>query len=296
MVAGDVSALDVPPREDEQHVRGENDHQDQRQLDDRRSDLCARRWDRTCTSRHNHAGHAPGLHRSPLQNRCKLPRRQDFEVTIVVEHRNAASTRLGGGMIGARRWPFASALRIGARSSMAAVSAGTVWGPGTEMPGMGSYGTETIGGFYPYLFIDLLIIVALAWVCFGAQVGFRFLDEREGIVRRVAGAGLAVLPPVLPARLFLRRAIGVIWIADGLLQAQPAMPGGFRSESSDGWRGQAWPFFPPSSRRGSSCVGQLGSSGSLTGSSRPSLPCPGASPGPSWRPWQLVSRTGWPTC
>ena len=95
------------------------------------------------------------------------------------------------------------------------------------MPGMGSYGTETIGGFYPYLFIDLLIIVALAWVCFGAQVGFRFLDEREGIVSQVAGAALAVLSPVIPARLFLRRAIGVIWIADGLLQAQPAMPGGF---------------------------------------------------------------------
>ncbi|HVC21854.1 MAG TPA: SCO family protein [Candidatus Dormibacteraeota bacterium] len=95
------------------------------------------------------------------------------------------------------------------------------------MPGMGSYGTETIGGFYPYLFIDLVIIVALVWLCWGGQIGLRFLDER-----RVAA------PPVdttlardrladIPARVFLRRTLGIIWIVDGLLQAQPAMPGGF---------------------------------------------------------------------
>ncbi|HEY6538612.1 MAG TPA: SCO family protein [Candidatus Dormibacteraeota bacterium] len=95
------------------------------------------------------------------------------------------------------------------------------------MPGMGSYGTETIGGFYPYLFIDLLIILALVWICWGVQVGLRFLDERAN---REAPVGLSPplrVAPRLPARIFLRRAIGIIWIVDGLLQAQPAMPGSF---------------------------------------------------------------------
>ena len=95
------------------------------------------------------------------------------------------------------------------------------------MPGMGSYGTETIGGFYPYLFIDLLIIVALVWVCWGVGVGFRYLDEREGHLVDRSSAAAPSPAPRIPARLFLRWAIGIIWIVDGLLQAQPAMPGGF---------------------------------------------------------------------
>lgn len=95
------------------------------------------------------------------------------------------------------------------------------------MPGMGSYGTETIGGFYPYLFIDLLIILGLVWVCWGVQVGFRYLDEREGRVVDKDSQSTPSPVALIPARLFLRRAIGIIWIVDGLLQAQPAMPGGF---------------------------------------------------------------------
>jgi cytochrome oxidase Cu insertion factor (SCO1/SenC/PrrC family) len=91
---------------------------------------------------------------------------------------------------------------------------------------MGSYATETIGGFYPYLFIDLLIIVGLVWVCWGVLVGFRYLDERDGRVADSRPAPISRVP-VIPARLFLRRTIGIIWIADGLLQAQPAMPAGF---------------------------------------------------------------------
>lgn len=97
------------------------------------------------------------------------------------------------------------------------------------MPGMGSYGTETLGGFYPYIFIDLLIIVALTWIFFGAQVGLRFLDERQGIANK-ASSVVGKLPRTVPARTFLRRAIGIIWIVDGLLQAQPAMPGGFAKQ------------------------------------------------------------------
>ncbi|MGC2295230.1 MAG: SCO family protein [Candidatus Dormiibacterota bacterium] len=98
------------------------------------------------------------------------------------------------------------------------------------MPGMGSYGTETLGGFYPYIFIDLLIIVALTWVLFGAQLGLRFMDERQGIANKATAALLGKLPPAIPARVFLRRALGIIWIVDGLLQAQPAMPGGFAKD------------------------------------------------------------------
>ncbi|MGB9483944.1 MAG: hypothetical protein WCB86_08635, partial [Candidatus Dormiibacterota bacterium] len=92
---------------------------------------------------------------------------------------------------------------------------------------MGSYGTETIAGFYPYLFIDLLIILALVWLCWGVQVGFRYLDEREGRVPDSGAAGERTPIEVIPARVFLRRAIGILWIVDGLLQAQPAMPAGF---------------------------------------------------------------------
>ncbi|MGH7643927.1 MAG: SCO family protein [Candidatus Dormibacteria bacterium] len=92
---------------------------------------------------------------------------------------------------------------------------------------MGSYGAESIGGFYPYLFIDLLIIAALTWFIFGARVGLRYLDERDGVAGRAAKAELPNLPHFIPARVFLRRTIGIIWIIDGLLQAQPAMPGGF---------------------------------------------------------------------
>ncbi|MGA8427946.1 MAG: SCO family protein, partial [Candidatus Dormiibacterota bacterium] len=98
------------------------------------------------------------------------------------------------------------------------------------MPGMGSYGTETIGGFYPYIFIDLLIIVALAWLLYGGQVGLRYLDERQGIANKATRTVAGKLLPAIPARVFLRRAIGIIWIIDGLLQAQPVMPRGFAQE------------------------------------------------------------------
>ena len=95
------------------------------------------------------------------------------------------------------------------------------------MPGMGSYGSETIGGFYPYLFIDLVIILGLVWLCWGVQVGFRYLDERQGKASDLSAVPRGGLWPAIPARLFLRRALGILWIVDGLLQAQPAMPGGF---------------------------------------------------------------------
>jgi len=98
------------------------------------------------------------------------------------------------------------------------------------MPGMGSYGTETLGGFYPYLFIDLLIILALTWLFFGAGIGLRYLDERQGIANKAAEVVAGKNPRPVPARVFLRRAIGIFWIIDGLLQAQPAMPGGFAKE------------------------------------------------------------------
>lgn len=95
------------------------------------------------------------------------------------------------------------------------------------MPGMTSYGTETLGGFYPYLFLDLLIIAALIWLFWGANLllsSRRTAHEQSGTVATVTPSTSV---PTIPARVFLRRAIGIIWIIDGLLQAQPAMPGGF---------------------------------------------------------------------
>jgi cytochrome oxidase Cu insertion factor (SCO1/SenC/PrrC family) len=90
---------------------------------------------------------------------------------------------------------------------------------------MGSFGTETIAGFYPYLLIDLVIIVGLVWLAMGIQIALPHLSS--GVTpAESTGADRTEAPPI-PARLFLRRAIGIIWILDGLLQAQPAMPGGF---------------------------------------------------------------------
>jgi len=95
------------------------------------------------------------------------------------------------------------------------------------MPGMGSYGTETLGGFYPYLFLDLLIIAALIWLFWGASLLLTSRRTAHEQSRAVAPFTPSKSVPTIPARVFLRRAIGIIWIIDGLLQAQPAMPGGF---------------------------------------------------------------------
>jgi cytochrome oxidase Cu insertion factor (SCO1/SenC/PrrC family) len=93
------------------------------------------------------------------------------------------------------------------------------------MPGMGGFGTETIGGFYPYLLIDLVIIVGLVWLAMGIQIALPHLSG--GATPAEPAWADRTEAPSIPARLFLRRAIGIIWIVDGLLQAQPAMPGGF---------------------------------------------------------------------
>lgn len=81
------------------------------------------------------------------------------------------------------------------------------------MPGMGSLGTEVVGGFYPYLLVDLVILVAVA-------ASLRLLRTR-----RRGGAQPAIPGP--PARQVLLWVLGSTWILDGLLQAQPDMPGGF---------------------------------------------------------------------
>ncbi len=81
------------------------------------------------------------------------------------------------------------------------------------MPGMGAVGSEVLGGFYPYLLIDLVILVA-------AVVALRVVRAR----RRSREPGAIPGPP---ARRFLLLVLGSIWILDGLLQAQPDMPGGF---------------------------------------------------------------------
>ncbi|HUY24621.1 MAG TPA: hypothetical protein VMV09_04870, partial [Candidatus Saccharimonadales bacterium] len=98
---------------------------------------------------------------------------------------------------------------------------------GITMPGMGGFGTETISGFYPYLLLDLAIIVGIAWLSLVAQLGYH-LRGHGSIPAVWADPSMpGSRPPDVPARIFLRRSLGILWIVDGLLQAQPAMPGGF---------------------------------------------------------------------
>ncbi|HEY6537576.1 MAG TPA: hypothetical protein VI138_00875 [Candidatus Dormibacteraeota bacterium] len=82
------------------------------------------------------------------------------------------------------------------------------------MPGMGALGTPNAGEFYLYLVLELLIVACLVWL---------------GISRRVGRPPASATGRLQPAgrtqgRLILRRGLGALWIIDGLLQAQPAMP------------------------------------------------------------------------
>lgn len=94
------------------------------------------------------------------------------------------------------------------------------------MPGMSGFGVETLGGFYPYLLLDLLLITALVWLSVGIRIGIRYLENKPRL-EPSATAEPGSPGPRIPARIFLRRAIGALWIIDAVLQAQPAMPGGF---------------------------------------------------------------------
>ncbi|MGC1193986.1 MAG: hypothetical protein WA976_04245 [Candidatus Dormiibacterota bacterium] len=88
------------------------------------------------------------------------------------------------------------------------------------MPGMGPLGTPTAGDFYLYLVLDLLIVAGLVWLALSWQLGRPRSDSRDSQSSRLLSN---------TARLLLRRGLGVIWIIDGLLQAQPLMATRFAS-------------------------------------------------------------------
>jgi len=78
-----------------------------------------------------------------------------------------------------------------------------------------------------------LLLITLAWVALAALIagaGFWILASRDRPVLRGGGEILFASSASRAeprARKFLRVAFGVLWIVDGLLQAQPKMPGGF---------------------------------------------------------------------
>ena len=81
-------------------------------------------------------------------------------------------------------------------------------------------------------------------------------EWRPGLVTRAGGAAAA--GPEAPARRLLRLGFGVLWIVDGILQAQPAMAAGLpgqvmapAAQTSPAWvqhvvnwAGTAWSFHP----------------------------------------------------
>jgi len=107
------------------------------------------------------------------------------------------------------------------------------------MPGMG-LGPQTIGGFYPYLLGELAVVVA---VVIAIMVGRSVWRAAPGMTRERTPEEPAGIPAAgsSRARLVLRRAIGSLWIVDGLLQAQPSMPNGFAANVlTASLHGQPW--------------------------------------------------------
>ncbi len=98
------------------------------------------------------------------------------------------------------------------------------------------------------IMLALLAVLALAWVC-----AREFSPAAKEAARRAAG--LAAEPA---GRRLLRTGFGIIWIFDGLLQAQPAMAGGLPSQVRGpaaatspawvqhlvSWAGTSWSFHP----------------------------------------------------
>ena len=84
----------------------------------------------------------------------------------------------------------------------------------------------------------IFVLLAIAWVACREVLLAR---ARSGLVARLAAAR-AARQPEPAARRFVRISFGVLWIFDGLLQAQPTMPGGLPAQviepaahGSPGW-------------------------------------------------------------
>ena len=111
--------------------------------------------------------------------------------------------------------------------------------PGTDTPILG------LGGPLFSLLLGTLAAVVLVALAIGVGVWALAAGDRPLVSRsRAALFGTQPLPVEPRARLFLRIAFGLLWIADGLLQAQPRMPAGFVGDilgpgvaSGPGWFG-----------------------------------------------------------
>jgi len=123
------------------------------------------------------------------------------------------------------------------------------------MPGMNSGLSDTnptlIAAFRAALVHQGLIVLALL-----ALLGIAWIGTREWLPVTRSAAGARLAEPA--ARRFLRIGFGILWIFDGLLQAQPAMAAGLPSGVVEptaasspvwvqhlvNWAGTAWSFHP----------------------------------------------------
>jgi hypothetical protein len=83
---------------------------------------------------------------------------------------------------------------------------------------MGPLGTPNAAEFYLYLALDLLIVAGLVWLGLSWKLGLSRGNHPEASSPTAPGGR---------SRLLLRRGLGILWIVDGLLQAQPAMANHF---------------------------------------------------------------------
>jgi cytochrome oxidase Cu insertion factor (SCO1/SenC/PrrC family) len=134
------------------------------------------------------------------------------------------------------------------------------------MPGMNSGLSDTnpilVAAFKAALLhqglivLALLLLLGLAWA--GVREWVPSAREATGSPWSAAGLGLVAAAAEPSGRRLLRIGFGILWIFDGILQAQPAMPAGLPAQVIEptaaaspawvqhlvNWAGTAWSFHP----------------------------------------------------
>lgn len=103
--------------------------------------------------------------------------------------------------------------------------------PGMGNPGLGSFGLAA--PFYHRVALEALFLAMIAFVLIAARFllyGSAFRNAPALAVRGGDEAGVAVRVPEPRARAVLRYGFGALWILDGLLQLQSAMPSSMLSQ------------------------------------------------------------------